>query len=74
MQASTPHVQEARRSLLPEGWEGSAGDVENVDVDVRQQHAILRRRRQWAKVEAENKALRVRKVTRCFFALSCLMD
>jgi len=59
--AGGPQLQEARQSLPPEGLDGEPGDGGVVYVNVRQHHAILRRRRQRAKAEAENKALRVRK-------------
>jgi len=54
--------EESRRALPPEGWEGEVVEGEAVYVNVRQYHAIMRRRRQRAKAEAENKVLRVRKV------------
>jgi len=74
MQAGGPQLQEARQSLPPEGLDGEPGDGGVVYVNVRQHHAILRRRRQRAKAEAENKALRVRKVTHFFFTVHCSMD
>jgi hypothetical protein len=60
--------EQSRRALPPEGWEGEVVEGAAVYVNVRQYHAILRRRRQRARAEAENKVLRVRKVTHPLFS------